>query len=106
RKAADEFGNEAILNQVHRLNLGQQVDIAASRCPRTKLAVLGVVGRNESDRFGSRTAGNGLFQPDKGATANKKNVGCIYRCEFLVGVFATALWRYWRIYRETLWCRF
>ena len=95
RHTADEFRNEAKLDQVDRLHLGEQIDIAPP-------AQRGMIGRprhvlllflKEAHALLAAPARNHLFQAHECATADEQNIGGIDRREFLVRMFTAALRR-------------
>ena len=94
RQAADELGNEAELDQVHRLDLLEQVDVAAAAAAAARR-----VSRRVSSGFRkpmvlrADAAGDDLLQADERPAADEQDVGRIHRREFLVRMLAAALRR-------------
>ena len=94
RQAADELRNEAELDQIDRLHLLQQVDIApaadagGARCrlcpPRCRKPI----------DFVADAPRDHLFQPDERAAADEQDIGGVDRREFLVRMLAAALRRH------------
>src|SRR6185437_15745986 len=84
RETADKFGNQAVTNQVGRLRLLENFDVAARRRGRGNIRV-------EAERFLSNAAFDNFFHADECATADKKNVRGVHGREFLMRMLAAAL---------------
>jgi hypothetical protein len=85
RQTADEFGDQAELEQVFRLRLLQQFAHLA-------LVRIGNV-RAEPDRTLLQAIGDDLFQAGEGAAADEQDVGRVHLQEFLLRMLAPALRR-------------
>ena len=95
RHAADEFGNEAELDQIDGLDLFQHVDVAAVRIAGAAAASGDAVSswaRKPMD-LGPDALGNDFFEADERSAADEQDVGGVDRREFLVGMLAAALRR-------------
>src|SRR6185437_11448931 len=85
RQAADEFGDQTILEQIFRLDLAEDF---------TLFAILG--GHHlgaEADRGRPPSRRNDLFEPGKCAAAHEQNVSRVDLEEFLLRMLAAALRR-------------
>src|SRR2546428_6009851 len=87
-QSADEFRDQAVLQQVFRLDLTEDF---------TGLAVLGRQHLGaEADRGRAPAGGNDLLQAGEGAAAHEQDIGGVDLQEFLLWVLAPALRRHRR----------
>ena len=84
RQATDEFRNQPKANQILRLHVGQRLRLTLGTC-----FDLGM----EPERLVAQSSFDNFFQSYKRPPADEQNVRRIDRKEFLMRVFATALWR-------------
>src|SRR5207244_8832738 len=86
RQSADELGNQAVLQEVLRLDLTEN------------FARLAVLRRQDlgakADRGRSPARGDDLLEPIEGASAHEQNVGGVDLQEFLLRMLASALRRH------------
>src|ERR1035441_1263875 len=90
RQTADEFRDETELDQIDRLGLAQQIDIAPPADVGGTADGFFLFGQ-EAHALIAGAARNYLFQTHESAAADKQNIGGIHRREFLVRVLAAAL---------------
>src|SRR5215204_599122 len=81
RKAADEFRNKTVVDQILRLKTIYRLGLPLRF--RFHLCL-------EAERFVSHALADDLFQSDESTAANEKNVRRVELCEFLLRVFASA----------------
>src|SRR5262249_27451489 len=83
RKAADEFRDQAVLEQVLRLDVSED------------LALLSILGRDDlgakADRTRSAAPRNDLLEAGEGAATDKQDVGSVDLQEFLLWMLAATL---------------
>src|SRR5262249_25335585 len=85
---SDEFGNEAVLQQILWRNLAEDfAGAAVFRCDYMTA---------EPDRARPRACRDDLLEPSEGAAAHEQNIGGIDLQEFLLRMLATTLGRYRR----------
>ncbi len=91
RQAADELGNQAVLDEVLRLGAAQQLGVAMGAGGRG--VGLGV-DRLEAQRLLAHAAAHHALQAHKRSAADEQDVGGIDGGELLVRVLASALRRH------------
>src|SRR5690348_15938705 len=79
REAPDKFGNQAVANQIARLNLFEQLGVALLRSRRRGIGV-------EAERAAAGALFDDFFEADERATAEEQNVGGIDGRKFLMRV--------------------
>src|ERR1035441_709604 len=90
RQTADEFRDETKLDQIDRLGLAEQIDIAAPAGVGGTAADF-FLFLQEAHALLAGAAGDDLFQTHESAATDKQNVGGVHRREFLVRVLAATL---------------
>src|SRR5579859_647139 len=93
RQTSHKLGYQAELDQVQRLALGEQFGIALGFRNKLDRVFIFLVAGAEAHGLLAHAAANNLFQPYKGASADKQDVGRVYRGEFLVRMLAATLRR-------------
>src|SRR5271165_4290757 len=91
RQPSDELRNQAELDQIFRLNLTQQFEVALAR--DGEIFLLRLLACAEAQRLLSHAPSYDLFQANECAAANEEDVGGVDRSEFLVRMLASALRR-------------
>src|SRR5579875_171739 len=87
-QSSHKLRNQSVANQIDRLDLFQQLDIAASG-----QGLLGFFGNVEPQGLLSDAPFDDFFEADERPTADEKNIRRINRGKFLMGVLPSALWR-------------
>src|ERR1019366_6686244 len=90
RQTADEFRDETELDQIDRLGLTEQIDIAPPADAGGTADGLFLIGQ-EAHALLAGAARNYLFQTHESAAADKQDIGGVHGREFLVRVLAAAL---------------
>src|SRR6185503_8123124 len=85
-QAADEFRNEAVLDEVFRLHVMEQVAAMRAQVDRAHIG-------GEADAALLRAVEDDLLEAGEGAAADEENVRRVDLQEFLLGVLAAALRR-------------
>src|SRR5271170_3775676 len=91
RQASDKFRNQSKLDQVFRLNLAEQFEVALAR--DCDIFFLCLFPSAEAERLLTHTSANNLLQTNERSSADEQNVGSVHRSEFLVRMLAPALRR-------------
>src|ERR1035437_4580713 len=91
RQAAHKFRNQPDLDQVFRLDLGQQ--FLGTLLGSNRVVLFGLFATAETERLLAHSAGDDLVEPDEGSAADEEDVGRVHWSEFLVRVLAPALRR-------------
>src|SRR5712664_533888 len=86
-QAPDKFGDQAVTNEIAGLYLLEQFGVALLRRGGSSIGV-------ETERAAAGALLDNFFQADKGAAADKQNVGGIDRSKFLVRMLTAALGRH------------
>src|SRR5205085_11028167 len=90
-QASDKFGNQAELDQIFRLHVGNHLKAALVWNRGGRLILIPVRSGFEAQRFLAHAPRDHLVQSNEGPTTDKQDVGRVYRCKFLVWMLAAAL---------------
>src|SRR5580693_769618 len=88
---SDKFRNQSELDQIFRLNLAEQFEVALAR--DRDIFLFGFLAGTEAKRFLSHPPSDDLLQANERPAADEENVSCVDRSELLVGMLAPALRR-------------